>query len=240
MRRRVIGPRTAVEAAFLVAVPIVVGVVLGAEIWTIVAASAVAYLLIVLVEAFLWYEGRREPGEAAPRRMFRSPRSVIVRGQEDDEAPAEPAPQEEPAAAPEPVAAAPVPEPAAEPAPTPARKAFDHVRVLRRDAEPEPEPERAPLVAVPAPESEPALAEAPAPAASSTVVPIGVGAAPQRWNLWDLERLSREHTGTDPARDEERTFLLMYLREFADADGMLPMDFDGLVRDSFGDLVTAR
>jgi hypothetical protein len=207
MRRRVIGPRTAVEAAFLVAVPIVVGVVLGAEIWTIVAASAVAYLLIVLVEAFLWYEGRREPGEAAPRRMFRSPRSVIVRGQEDDEAPAE---------------------------------AFDHVRVLRRDAEPEPEPERAPLVAVPAPESEPALAEAPAPAASSTVVPIGVGAAPQRWNLWDLERLSREHTGTDPARDEERTFLLMYLREFADADGMLPMDFDGLVRDSFGDLVTAR
>jgi hypothetical protein len=32
----------------------------------------------------------------------------------------------------------------------------------------------------------------------------------------------------------------MYLREFADADGMLPVDFDGLVRDSFGDLVGAR
>src|SRR4051794_24631005 len=103
MRRRVIGPRTAVEAAFLVAVPIVVGVVLGAGMWTIVAASAVAYLLIVLVEAFLWYEGRREPGDAAPRRTFRSPRSVIVEGREDGEAPAAPAPRDEPAAEPEPV-----------------------------------------------------------------------------------------------------------------------------------------
>jgi hypothetical protein len=80
-------------------------------------------------------------------------------------------------------------------------------------------------------------AAAPAqPAAAAAVVPIGAGSSPRRWNLWDLERLSREHAA-DPARDEERTFLLMYLREFADADGMLPIDFDGLVRDSFGDLV---
>jgi hypothetical protein len=41
-------------------------------------------------------------------------------------------------------------------------------------------------------------------------------------------------------RDEERTFLLMYLREFAGPDGILPADFDSLVRDSFGDLVGAR
>ena len=69
---------------------------------------------------------------------------------------------------------------------------------------------------------------------------IGAGAGPNRWNLWDLERLVRENSGGDVARDEERTFLLMYLREFADADGMLPIDFDGLVRDSFGELVGAR
>ena len=71
----------------------------------------------------------------------------------------------------------------------------------------------------------------------STVVPIGVGAGPRQWNLWDLERLTREHAGGDVSQDEERQFLLMYLREFADPDGLLPVDFDGLVRDSFGELV---
>lgn len=253
--RRVFGPRTAVEAAFLVAVPIVVGVVLGAGVWTIVAASAVAYLLIVLVEAFLWYEGKRVP--AAPR-VFRRPRSVVVRrGGEPPVAP-DPAeesvvvrPREEPPAA-APVAAPqpdpepepePQPEPEPEPQPAPpAEPAGDQVRVLR----PAPVPvERPPLVAVPdlgpdpgpEPDPEPQPQPEPAPAA---VVPIGPGAAPRRWSLWDLERLSREQSGGDPVRDEERTFLLMYLREFADADGMLPIDFDGLVRDSFGDLVGAR
>ena len=29
----------------------------------------------------------------------------------------------------------------------------------------------------------------------------------------------------------------MYLREFAGPDGMLPADFDGLVRDAFGDVL---
>jgi hypothetical protein len=255
--RRVFGPRTAVEAAFLVTVPIVVGVVVGAGMWTIVAASAVAYLLIVLVEAFLWYEGKRAP--ASPRRAFpglrsltvrRPPRkeapvsaaaqeeSVVVRPRAEPEADASPAPTEPlPAAEPEPE---PVPEPVA-----PARTPSEHVRVLRHEPEPEPEPEReperAPLVAVPAPEPQPVPVAVPAqPAAASTVVPIGVGSDPRRWNLWDLERLTREVAGSDAARDEERTFLLMYLREFADADGMLPVDFDGLVRDSFGDLVGSR
>ena len=68
-------------------------------------------------------------------------------------------------------------------------------------------------------------------------MPIGVSAAPRQWNLWDLERLTREASGGDAILDEERTFLLMYLREFAGPDGALPIDFDGLVRDSFGELV---
>ena len=121
----------------------------------------------------------------------------------------------------------------------------EHVRVIpvAPPAEPEPEPEpvvaeRPPLVAVPEPEPEPL--PQPAVAAVATVVPIGVGPGPQQWNLWDLERLTREQVGGDAGRDEERTFLLMYLREFADPDGLLPLDFDGLVRDSFGDLVGAR
>jgi hypothetical protein len=102
--------------------------------------------------------------------------------------------------------------------------------------------ERVPLVAVPELEPEPPMpAPMPVqPAAASTVVPIGVGSGPRQWNLWDLERLTRDASGDDAARDEERTFLLMYLREFAGADGLLPVDFDGLVRDSFGDLVGSR
>jgi hypothetical protein len=63
---------------------------------------------------------------------------------------------------------------------------------------------------------------------------------PRRWNIWDLERLTREASGVDAVVDEERSFLLMYLREFAGPDGELPIDFDGLVRDSFGQLVGAR
>jgi hypothetical protein len=126
----------------------------------------------------------------------------------------------------------------------PAASRPEHVRVIRPEPEPEPVV-RTPLVAVPEPEPalqpEPALpAPSLAPAAASTVVPIGVGSAARRWNLWDLERLTREASGGDVARDEERTFLLMYLREFADADGLLPVDFDGLVRDSFGELVGSR
>ena len=59
----------------------------------------------------------------------------------------------------------------------------------------------------------------------------------RQWNVWDLEQLAREHAGGDPIADEERTFLLMYLRDFAGPDGLLPVDFDDLVRQSFGGLV---
>jgi hypothetical protein len=60
---------------------------------------------------------------------------------------------------------------------------------------------------------------------------------PREWNLWELERVARAHATGDVARDEERSYLLMYLREFAGPDGVLPADFDGLVRDAFGDVL---
>jgi len=232
--RRVFGPRTVVEAAFLVAVPVVVAAI-GAGMWAIIAASAVAYLLIFVLEATLWREG----GPASALGRVRLPaRNAVVKKPAPTVAPAQ-----EPVLAQEPV---PAPEPAA---PAIAETAPEHVRVLRAEpepapeAEPEPEPapepERAPLSAVPEPEPEPAPPPAPEPAASP-VVPIGISAAPRQWNLWDLERLTREHAGRDPVEDEERQFLLMYLREFADSAGLLPIDFDGLVRDSFGELVGAR
>jgi hypothetical protein len=62
-------------------------------------------------------------------------------------------------------------------------------------------------------------------------------ASPREWNLWELDRVAREHASGDVARDEERAYLLMYLREFAGPDGVLPSDFDGLVRDAFGDVL---
>jgi hypothetical protein len=276
--RRVFGPRTVVEAAFLVAVPIVTAAISSGSWQTIVAASAVGYLIIVLVEATL---GRRtaSPGRARIRIPARSALVKRTRAEASAEpgataalpvveesglvdvavvpvveAPSEPAPAP---AGPEPVAVLPEPEPEPEPKPAPepvaaapepsftAKTPSEHVRVLRAepDLEPEPVAERPQLTAVPEPEPEPELVavEPPAPApAPSTVVPIGIGAGPRQWSLWDLERLTREHSGHDVAQDEERQFLLMYLREFADSAGLLPLDFDGLVRDSFGELVGAR
>ncbi|HEV7133757.1 MAG TPA: hypothetical protein VGN27_08535 [Gaiellaceae bacterium] len=250
--RRVFGPRTVVEAAFLVAVPVVAAAI-GSGMWTIIAASAVAYLLIFVLEATLWREGGPAP---ALGRLRRPARAAVAQ---------EPAPAAE-AAAPAP---APVPVPAPEPEPAPAVVVEpapvaapiapviaevvpeQHVRVLHPEPpavpepapEPEPEPERVPLAAVPEPAPEP-TPPPPPPAAPepvpTSVVPIGVSASPRQWNLWDLERLTRESSGPDPVADEERQFLLLYLREFADSDGLLPIDFDGLVRDSFGELVGAR
>jgi hypothetical protein len=225
--RRVFGPRTAIEAVFLVAVP-VGSLMAGLGPYAIVAASAVGYLAVLLVEALLWR--RAAPAEAA---------GAATAPVEPVPGP-EPEPELEPEPDPEPVAAEPEPEPepvAAEPEPEPEQPEPEAEpdpevapeRVLQQpvpDLEPEPEPE---------PELEPAAAAEPV-----VVVPIGVGAGPRSWNLWDLERLSRESAGHDAGRDEERTFLLMYLREFAGPDGLLPDDFDSLVRDSFGDLVGAR
>jgi hypothetical protein len=61
----------------------------------------------------------------------------------------------------------------------------------------------------------------------------------RRWNVWELERRAREHASKNVVLDEERAFLLQYLRDYADAEGLLPSDFDSLVRQSFGDLVAA-
>jgi hypothetical protein len=64
-------------------------------------------------------------------------------------------------------------------------------------------------------------------------------AAPAReWTIWELERRAREQAG-DAARDQEWAALFMHLRQFANADGVLPVQFDGLVRESFSTLIQA-
>jgi outer membrane biosynthesis protein TonB len=107
------------------------------------------------------------------------------------------------------------------------------------EPKPEPDPEPEPTLVVvhqPEPELEPEPEPEPEPVAA---LPVPSG-PPREWNLWELERRARETSGRDTARDEERSFLLMYLREFADPDGMLPPTFDLLVRETFGDLLETR
>jgi hypothetical protein len=131
-----------------------------------------------------------------------------------------------------------------EPHPPPAPLVV-HARQPEPGPEPEPEPEPEPraesepvreaprIVAAPPPEPEAEPEEEP-----TTVIPFPAApASPREWNLWELERVARDHASGDVARDEERAYLLMYLREFAGPDGVLPADFDGLVRDAFGDVL---
>lgn len=58
-----------------------------------------------------------------------------------------------------------------------------------------------------------------------------VSAEPREWNIWELERAVR--AADDHERQEEWSALFMHLREFANADGDLPVEFDALVRESF-------
>jgi hypothetical protein len=118
------------------------------------------------------------------------------------------------------------------------------------EAAPEPEPawKRPRLASVPpaspAPEPEPEPEPVPVPVAVEETASViaftpSRDASPREWNLWELERAARDHSEDDVARAEERSYLLMYLREFAGPDGVLPADFDGLVRDAFGDVLHA-
>jgi hypothetical protein len=136
--------------------------------------------------------------------------------------------EREPAPAPEPmVAAEPEPEETqAPPEPLETEPAPAAPRILAAVTEPPP--------ALPEP------ASAAAPAAAPTVVSLEARRpGPREWNVWDLERIAREQASDDIARNEERTYLLMYLREFANAEGILPADFDGVVRETFGDVLDA-
>jgi hypothetical protein len=106
-------------------------------------------------------------------------------------------------------------------APAPAPSATAETRrepvVIRREVVPAPAPQ---------PEPEPEVAYIPH------------QEEPREWNLWDLERQARDHPG-DAARNEEWTALFVYLRPFANSDGLLPTEFDSLVRESFAELILA-
>jgi hypothetical protein len=112
-------------------------------------------------------------------------------------------------------------------APADAPPSRRRLRSVRSATPPPPPPE--PETSLPPPEPEPE---------GAPVVPLWARSSqPREWNLWELERIARAQSRRDPERFEEWSYLFLHLRRFANADGMLPAEFDGLVRDSFGGLL---
>jgi hypothetical protein len=202
--------RFAVEAAFIVGVAVLAWLV-SPPTWAIGVVMAGAWLIVVFIEIAL----SRAPAKAAPAKRQRRP-EARPRASATPKARVEPQPVAKHVRRVVPAEAKPQPEQAAAPEPVPAPR------------EPEPEPEPAPA---PEPQAKPEQPEPRRPAPS----PAADG--PRQWNLWNLERLARDHHGDDPGKDEEWAFLFVYLREFADPDGLLPAHFDNLVRESFADLI---
>jgi hypothetical protein len=177
------------------------------------------------------------PPEPQPAAPIAPPAPVLPAVPAEAAAPlAEPASEPVPEPAPDPApVAAPAPEPApVEPfAPEPSAPA----------PEPAPEPPRPVLRPVPPPAPAPApvapAAQPVQPAAAAGVVDLRtrVTVQPRRWNLWDLERRARDEAQRDPLRYEEWSYLFVHLRQFATPDGSLPVEFDDLVRESFGELL---
>src|SRR5438445_262549 len=95
-----------------------------------------------------------------------------------------------------------------------------------RLVEPEPEPE-------PEPEQAVVHAAAPPPGPASPAVDQTSG----RWNLLVLERLINERGEEFPEHREEWSSYLYFLREYAEPDGSVSASFDGLIQDTFSDLV---
>jgi hypothetical protein len=205
----VIGSRFLIEAGFIIAVAVIAGVErLGT--WWIIAVVAGAWLIVAIVEIVVW----------ARQVVARQARTVEV------EAPPEVGVPAVVTLPPPPVRVQPVVESRREPGREP-------------DPESEPSPEPPSIVAAPPPppEAEPEPEPEPEPEAARVVAFIPANDGPREWNLWELERAARDHATEDVVQNEERSYLLMYLREFAGPDGVLPTDFDGLVRDAFGDVL---
>jgi hypothetical protein len=232
--------RFAVEAGFLILVAAVAAVA-GFRPLLIILVMAAAWMLVAFVErtgaARGWTGFRQQPATEAPSEESpvaetqAPPAShvTVIEPQAElgpePKADAPPEPEAEPAAELEPQ---PEPEPRPEPVPAP-------------DPEPEPKPEPVPeppqLVEAPPPPPEPTSPVRPEPEAEPVVqLPVRAG-APREWNIWELERMAKSSEGIDAERDEERSLLLVQLRQFAAADGALPPSFDPVVRETFGELI---
>jgi hypothetical protein len=247
--------RFAAEAGFLILVA--VGAAL-AELrpLAIIILMACAWLLVALIERASSREtGRADEGEPVPefapqpapesypateaREAYRWLFWRRARARMEELASPTASLEERPAKAhvrrlePEPVQASAA---AAEPPPEPAESGpAVTTRPLHLPGLEEPTPAQEPAPA----SSRPRFLQRPARVATPSVPPSPPPPPPAReWNIWDLERRARAQAGDAP-RDEEWSALFTHLRPFANADGVLPKEFDDLVRESFGQLIEA-
>lgn len=244
--------RYAVEAAFLILVALA-AMLARLEPIVIVALIAVAGVIVVLVERV--FVRSAEPAPAKEVTHAEPSRNVEL--EDADRAPVEAAAEEES------VEPEPQPEPQAEPRAEPELAvSVRSARAIlatgpppvveppraRQEPEPkverDPEPQRASVseqrseaetVSEQRSETETEREPEPEPKPEAESVLSG---PPREWSVWDLQRIAREHP--EHPRQEEWTALILSLREFARADGMLPVDFDPLVRESFGGLLVAE
>jgi outer membrane biosynthesis protein TonB len=189
------------------------------------------------------YEPASEPGSAAPvsqpaPEQPAEPAVAPVPAEADAAAPdSEPAPAQVPEPVPVAVVApappVPVPEPQAVPEPPSPEPAPEPARPVLR---PVPSPP-APAVPTPAPPADRPVRPAADAPAGVVDLRTRVTVQPRHWNLWDLERRARDEAQRDPLRYEEWSYLFVHLRQFATPDGSLPVEFDDLVRESFGELL---
>lgn len=213
--------RFILEAAFLILVAAICWAA-GLSWKGIIPAMAGAWVLVTLVERSANSDRRAETDaeEAEPAVADAQPPSHVTVLEDEPAAEQPPTPMPEPAPAPSPEPIPPAPEPSPpRPEPTPLPDPNPQLRALP-DPEPEPQPPAAP------------------PSPAVVRLPQADG-APREWNVWDLERIAREREGEDGTRDEELAFLLLELRQFANADGMLPASFDPVIRETFGELLYA-
>jgi outer membrane biosynthesis protein TonB len=204
----VVGSRFLIEAGFIIAVAVIAGVE-RLSTWWIIAVVASAWIIVAIVEIVVWArQASVREGSA-----FESSESFEA---------FEPQPEEPTFVAPVRVRVQPTVESRPEPEP---------------ETEREREPEPSPIAAVPSPPPEPERSPEPEPVPARVVAFIPANEGPREWNLWELERAARHHAPDEVVRHAARSYLLMSLREFAGPDGVLPTDFDGLVRDAFGDVL---
>jgi capsular polysaccharide biosynthesis protein len=120
----------------------------------------------------------------------------------------------------------------------------ERLEAAARAPEPQPEPERGPKrqperEAAPGPVLAPvALPQPVAPAPRPPAVPALMGEGQSgAWNLLALERLVNDRGDEFPDRRDEWSSYLYFLREYAAPDGTVPSSFDGLIQETFSELV---
>ncbi|HEX3227216.1 MAG TPA: Wzz/FepE/Etk N-terminal domain-containing protein [Gaiellaceae bacterium] len=87
-------------------------------------------------------------------------------------------------------------------------------------------------------EDEAAAAERAAVAAAvPEPVPIPTNGAAGTYSLTDLEQLVANHGGEHPEKVEEWQSYLFFLRDYVRSDGRIPASFDGLITETFSDLL---